>query len=104
MLGEGLKCTTALHRENSSEERGTRSRGYLTKLHDGIANHTRIILETDAAAIAARVSRPKADTSDIVINEQTIMSACESVSSCWGSLTRSVPRGLPESSTLERVG
>ncbi|KAK4689104.1 coatomer subunit zeta, partial [Tremellales sp. Uapishka_1] len=34
-----------------------------------------IILETDAAAIAARVSRPKADTTDIVINEQTIMSA-----------------------------
>lgn len=37
----------------------------------------RIILETDAAAIASRVSRPKADTTDIVINEQTIMSACE---------------------------
>ncbi|ORY30025.1 hypothetical protein BCR39DRAFT_530701 [Naematelia encephala] len=34
-----------------------------------------VILETDAAAIAARVSRPKADTTDIVINEQTIMSA-----------------------------
>ncbi|KAK8869503.1 hypothetical protein IAR55_000068 [Kwoniella newhampshirensis] len=34
-----------------------------------------IILETDAAAIASRVSRPKADTTDIVINEQTIMNA-----------------------------
>ncbi|WVW82727.1 hypothetical protein I302_104738 [Kwoniella bestiolae CBS 10118] len=34
-----------------------------------------IILETDAAAIAARVSRPKADTTDIVINEQTLMNA-----------------------------
>ncbi|ORX33391.1 putative coatomer zeta subunit [Kockovaella imperatae] len=34
-----------------------------------------IVLETDAAAIAARVSRPKADTTDIVINEQTLMSA-----------------------------
>ncbi|RSH93785.1 Golgi-to-ER vesicle coat component [Saitozyma podzolica] len=34
-----------------------------------------IILETDAAAIAARVSRPKADTTDIVINEQTLLSA-----------------------------
>ena len=37
---------------------------------------SRIILETDAAAIAARVSRPKADTTDIVINEQTLMNAC----------------------------
>ncbi|WVQ69741.1 hypothetical protein V865_007928 [Kwoniella europaea PYCC6329] len=34
-----------------------------------------IILETDAAAIAARVSRPKADTTDIVINEQTLLNA-----------------------------
>ena len=37
----------------------------------------RIVLETDAAAIASRVSRPKADTTDIVINEQTIKNACE---------------------------
>lgn len=37
----------------------------------------RIILETDAAAIASRVSRPKADTTDIVINEQTLLSACK---------------------------
>ncbi|KZT05413.1 coatomer protein [Laetiporus sulphureus 93-53] len=34
-----------------------------------------IILETDPAAIASRVSRPKADTTEIVINEQTIMQA-----------------------------
>ncbi|WWC69126.1 uncharacterized protein I206_103062 [Kwoniella pini CBS 10737] len=34
-----------------------------------------IILETDAAAIAARVSRPKADSTDIVINEQTLLNA-----------------------------
>ncbi|GMK54090.1 hypothetical protein CspeluHIS016_0106760 [Cutaneotrichosporon spelunceum] len=34
-----------------------------------------IILETDAAAIAARVTRPKPDTTDIVINEQTLMNA-----------------------------
>ena len=37
----------------------------------------RIILETDGTAIASRVSRPKADASDIVINEQTIMNACK---------------------------
>jgi hypothetical protein len=37
----------------------------------------RIILETDAAAIAGRVTRPKPDTTDIVINEQTLMNACE---------------------------
>jgi hypothetical protein len=41
------------------------------------ADSPSIILETDAAAIAARVSRPKADTTDIVINEQTLLSACE---------------------------
>jgi len=35
-------------------------------------------LETDAAAIAARVSRPRADTTDIVINEQTVRDACMS--------------------------
>ncbi|BEJ12308.1 hypothetical protein CspHIS471_0207680 [Cutaneotrichosporon sp. HIS471] len=34
-----------------------------------------IILETDAAAIAARVTRPKPDSTDIVINEQTLMNA-----------------------------
>ncbi|PCH36599.1 coatomer protein [Wolfiporia cocos MD-104 SS10] len=34
-----------------------------------------IIVEVDAAAIASRVSRPKADTTEIVINEQTIMNA-----------------------------
>jgi hypothetical protein len=38
----------------------------------------RIILETDAAAIASRVSRPRADTTDIVINEQTVRDACKS--------------------------
>ena len=35
----------------------------------------RIIVETDATTIASRVSRPKADTSEIVINEQTLMNA-----------------------------
>ncbi|KAG7532010.1 hypothetical protein FFLO_03949 [Filobasidium floriforme] len=34
-----------------------------------------IILETDGAAIASRVSRPRTDTTDIIINEQTIMNA-----------------------------
>ncbi|KIM32532.1 hypothetical protein M408DRAFT_14805 [Serendipita vermifera MAFF 305830] len=38
-----------------------------------------IIVETDSVAIASRVSKPRADTSDIVINEQTIMSAYQSV-------------------------
>jgi hypothetical protein len=37
----------------------------------------RIILETDAAAIASRVSRPRADTTDIVINEETVRNACK---------------------------
>lgn len=32
-----------------------------------------IILETDSNAIASRVSRPKADTNEIQINEQTIV-------------------------------
>jgi len=34
-----------------------------------------VIIETDSTTIASRVSRPRADTTDIVINEQTIMSA-----------------------------
>jgi hypothetical protein len=34
-----------------------------------------VIVETDAATIESRVSRPKADTTEIVINEQTIMNA-----------------------------
>ncbi|KAI0039401.1 coatomer protein [Auriscalpium vulgare] len=38
-----------------------------------------IIVETDSTTIASRVSRPKADTSEIVINEQTIMSAYQVV-------------------------
>ncbi|KAG8893189.1 Golgi-to-ER vesicle coat component [Tulasnella sp. 403] len=38
-----------------------------------------IIVETDSTAIASRVSRPRPDTTDIVINEQTIMNAYETV-------------------------
>ncbi|KAI0669594.1 coatomer protein [Trametes maxima] len=38
-----------------------------------------IIVETDSTTIASRVSRPKADTSDIVINEQTLLSAYQTV-------------------------
>ncbi|KAF7797162.1 hypothetical protein EIP86_008354 [Pleurotus ostreatoroseus] len=34
-----------------------------------------VVVETDSTAIASRVSRPKADTTEIVINEQTLMSA-----------------------------
>ena len=39
----------------------------------------RIIVETDSTTIASRVSRPKADTTDIVINEQTLLSAYQTV-------------------------
>ena len=42
-------------------------------------NCGRIIIETDATTIASRVSRPKADTTEIVINEQTLMSAYQTV-------------------------
>jgi len=38
-----------------------------------------VIVETDATTIASRVSRPKADTTEIVINEQTLMSAYQTV-------------------------
>ncbi|KIJ66129.1 hypothetical protein HYDPIDRAFT_87173 [Hydnomerulius pinastri MD-312] len=38
-----------------------------------------IIVETDSTTIASRVSRPRADTTEIVINEQTIMSAYQTV-------------------------
>lgn len=40
-------------------------------------HHHSIILETDGAAIASRVSRPRTDTTDIILNEQTIMNACK---------------------------
>jgi hypothetical protein len=39
----------------------------------------RIIVDTDSTAIASRVSRPRPDTTEIVINEQTIMSAYQTV-------------------------
>jgi hypothetical protein len=39
----------------------------------------RIIVDTDAAAIASRVSRTRPDTTEIVINEQTIMNAYQTV-------------------------
>lgn len=38
-----------------------------------------IIVDTDSTAIASRVSRPKPDTTEIVINEQTIMNAYQTV-------------------------
>ncbi|ETW74677.1 hypothetical protein HETIRDRAFT_412667 [Heterobasidion irregulare TC 32-1] len=38
-----------------------------------------IIVETDSTTIASRVSRPKADTTDIVINEQTLMNAYQTM-------------------------
>ncbi|PFH52206.1 hypothetical protein AMATHDRAFT_2448 [Amanita thiersii Skay4041] len=38
-----------------------------------------IIVDTDSAAIASRVSRPRPDTTEIVINEQTLMSAYQTV-------------------------
>jgi coatomer subunit zeta len=39
----------------------------------------RIIVDTDAAAISSRVSKARPDTTEIVINEQTIMSAYQTV-------------------------
>ncbi len=39
----------------------------------------RIILETDAACLASRVSKPRPDVSDITINEQTLMNAYQTV-------------------------
>lgn len=51
----------------------------VTILHTVTDTRTRIlssvVVETDATAIASRVSRPRADTTEIVINEQTLMSA-----------------------------
>ncbi|KAI0369057.1 coatomer protein [Pilatotrama ljubarskyi] len=38
-----------------------------------------IIVETDSTTIASRVSRPRADTTDIVINEQTLLNAYQTV-------------------------
>ncbi|KAH8994597.1 coatomer protein [Lactarius akahatsu] len=38
-----------------------------------------IIVETDSTTIGSRVSRPRADSTDIVINEQTILNAYQTV-------------------------
>jgi hypothetical protein len=38
-----------------------------------------IIVDTDATAIASRVSRPRADTTEIVLNEQTLVNAYNTV-------------------------
>lgn len=38
-----------------------------------------IIVETDSTTIASRVSRPRADATDIIINERTIMEAYQTV-------------------------
>ena len=38
-----------------------------------------IIVEMDSTTIASKVSRPKADTTKIIINEQTIMSVYQTV-------------------------
>ncbi|KAG8687689.1 Golgi-to-ER vesicle coat component [Ceratobasidium sp. 394] len=38
-----------------------------------------IIIETEGPVIASRVSRPRADVSEIVINEQTLLSAFNNV-------------------------
>ena len=40
---------------------------------------SRIIVETDSTAIASRVSRPRTDATEIVINEQTLMNAYQNV-------------------------
>lgn len=54
----------------------------LTLTNDDLASPVpifRVIVETDSTTIASRVSRPKADTTEIVINEQTIMNAYQTV-------------------------
>ncbi|CAG7853796.1 Probable coatomer subunit zeta AltName: Full=Zeta-coat protein; Short=Zeta-COP [Serendipita indica DSM 11827] len=38
-----------------------------------------IILETDSSAIASRVSRPRVETSEMMLNEQSIMNAYQTV-------------------------
>jgi hypothetical protein len=65
----------------------------------------RIILETDAAAIAARVSRPKADTTDIVINEQTIVNACACIRSvCLRVLMKAGVDSTLKERLTQRIG
>jgi coatomer subunit zeta len=41
--------------------------------------HLSVIVETDSTAIASRVSRQTANTSDLVLNEQSILSAYQTV-------------------------
>jgi hypothetical protein len=65
----------------------------------------RIILETDAAAIASRVSRPRADTTDIVINEETVRHACKLKSLSLGGVTAdSYPVSTFKDRLQQRIG
>ena len=45
----------------------------------GSGLYCRIIVDTDSTAIASRVSRPRVETTEIVINEQTLMNAYNTV-------------------------
>lgn len=70
-------CSRLADAEGRDDEHRIWSQEGFSPCSHRTADPSSIILETDAAAIAARVSRPKADTTDIVINEQTLLSACE---------------------------
>ncbi|KAF8339353.1 coatomer protein [Amanita rubescens] len=64
---------------NSLEKRGVLENLDLVLLCLDETVDNGIIVDTDSTAIASRVSRPRPDTTEIVINEQTIMSAYQTV-------------------------
>jgi len=77
-LGSLVDALTMLLR-NSLEKRGVLENLDLVLLCLDETIDDGIIVDTDAAAIASRVSRPRPDTTEIVINEQTIMNAYQTV-------------------------
>ncbi|KAF5375523.1 hypothetical protein D9615_009207 [Tricholomella constricta] len=82
MLSTALTCLSdalTILLRNALEKRGVLENLDLVLLCLDETIDDGIIVDTDAAAIASRVSRPRPDTTEIVINEQTILNAYQTV-------------------------
>jgi len=77
-LNSLVEALTMLLR-NSLEKRGVLENLDLVLLCLDETVDNGIIVDTDSTAIASRVSRPRPDTTEIVINEQTLMNAYQTV-------------------------
>ncbi|KAF9529780.1 coatomer protein [Crepidotus variabilis] len=82
MLSHALTCLTdalTMLLRNSLEKRGVLENLDLILLCLDETIDDGIIVDTDATAIASRVTRPRADSTEIIINEQSIMTAYQTM-------------------------